>query len=94
MSRPGRCSAPAADRGTADALYRASGGNPFYLEQLVRSAGPEALRAGLVDVDADGRRMCRPQWWRRSHGNSSASLPRRATVVQAAAVVGEPLSPM
>ena len=45
----------------ADAVYEASGGNPFYLEQLVRSGGAAtvaaALAAELGGLDADARRL-------------------------------------
>ncbi|HEY2437711.1 MAG TPA: AAA family ATPase, partial [Solirubrobacteraceae bacterium] len=44
---------PELDAPTRDALYRESGGNPFYLEQLTRvgqqAAGPAALATGPAD---------------------------------------------
>jgi predicted ATPase/DNA-binding NarL/FixJ family response regulator len=83
---------PAADRGTADALYRASGGNPFYLEQLMRSAGPEALRAGLVDADATSAGVP-PAVVAALARELERLSPSARTVAQAAAVVGEPFEP-
>ena len=43
--RRASCSATTVDGALADALYGESGGNPFYLEQLARSARPDR-RAG------------------------------------------------
>ena len=37
---------PASDAASRDALYRASGGNPFYLSQLARAGTPPALVTG------------------------------------------------
>ena len=46
---------PELDAPTRNALYRESGGNPFYLEQLARrtpprSSGPAAMTAGPTGV--------------------------------------------
>src|SRR6185312_12827426 len=67
---------PSVDAATADALYRRSAGNPFYLEELARAGGdvPVAVAAALsreLAAVADGVR----------------------TVLEAAAVAGEPFEP-
>ena len=73
----------------ADVLYEVSGGNPFYLEQLVRSAGPEALRAGHAEADADVPPAVAAALARELERLSTIAR----TVVEAAAVVGEPFEP-
>ena len=56
-TRPASCSASSATAALADELYRQSGGNPFYLEQLARSPDRGARRAGdRHGIDAHGRR--------------------------------------
>ncbi|MGH8909133.1 MAG: helix-turn-helix transcriptional regulator [Egibacteraceae bacterium] len=42
------------ERDVREALYRHSGGNPFYLEQLVRGGGGERAVAGPALVGVDG----------------------------------------
>ena len=82
----------ALDRERGDALYHESGGNPFYLEQLARSAPREEPLAG--EPDATSADSYVPAGvaaaLRRELSNLS---PLGRTVVQAAAVVGEPFEP-
>lgn len=79
----------AVDPGMADVLYEVSGGNPFYLEQLLRSAGPDALRADQAEADADVPPAVAAALARELERLS----PIARTVVEAAAVVGEPFEP-
>jgi len=82
----------AVDRESGDALYRESGGNPFYLEQLARSTRREAPVSGGFDAavaDSDVPAGVTAAL-RRELGRLS---PLARTVVQAAAVVGEPFEP-
>jgi ATP/maltotriose-dependent transcriptional regulator MalT len=82
----------AVDPGMVDALYEASGGNPFYLEQLMRSAGPEALRAGHVEAGIASADV--PPAVAAALARELERLsPLARTVVEAAAVVGEPFEP-
>lgn len=73
---------PGIDRESRDRLYRAAGGNPFYLEQLARTP----LRiAEVADV---------PRAVRESIAGEVASLPARAqAVLRGASVVGDPFTP-
>jgi DNA-binding CsgD family transcriptional regulator len=67
---------PDVDAATADALYRRSAGNPFYLEELARAGDhvPVAVAAAL------GREL-------------AAVAPGARTIVEAAAVAGDPFEP-
>src|SRR6185436_20721292 len=67
---------PSVDAATADALYRRSAGNPFYLEELAR-AGEDVPVAVAVAL---GREL-------------AAVAPPARTVLEAAAVAGEPFEP-
>ena len=79
----------AVDPGLANVLYEVSGGNPFYLEQLARSTGPEPLRAGNAETDADVPPAVAAALARELVRLSAVAR----TVVEAAAVVGEPFEP-
>lgn len=74
------------DRELRDALLTESGGNPFYLEQLARSApnrrGPPALSTALPDV---------PGGVRDALAAELAAVPTRSRLIlNAAAVAGDP----
>jgi DNA-binding CsgD family transcriptional regulator len=84
---------PSLEIGRRALLYRQSGGNPFYLEQLSRSAVPAGGRLEAGDVDVAG------EW--RPPAAVSASLreelmalsPVTRTIVDAAAIAGESFEP-
>ena len=82
----------AVDPGLADALYEVSGGNPFYLEQLARSAGPETLGAGDAEASVANGDVPPAVAAALARELDRLSSPAR-TVVEAAAVVGEPFEP-
>ena len=63
---------PRAGQRDATALYRESGGNPFYLEALVRGR-PRALLAWLSPSRRPSPGSCRPPWWLRSTTSSAGS---------------------
>ncbi len=70
-----------------DSIYRESGGNPFYLKQLVRAStgDPSATEAYLQGV---------PVTVMRALGSELAELPESTRlVVDAASVAGEPVEP-
>jgi len=70
-----------------DSIYRESGGNPFYLEQLVRAAASDASPQGdadLADVPVAVSRALAAEL--------DALPPATRLVVDAAAVAGEPFS--
>ena len=82
-----------ADARLVGAIYSHAGGNPFYLEQLGRSAGAVSLprapegRAGAVDAGV-------PAAVAAALAAELASLsPRSRVFVEAAAVAGEPFEP-
>jgi ATP/maltotriose-dependent transcriptional regulator MalT len=74
----------------ARALYDESGGNPFYLEQLARSAelGPRAVQSGeAVSVEADGV----PPAVAAALAEEIASVsPEARLLLEAGSVVGDP----
>ena len=76
---------PEAGRATRERLYRESGGNPFYLQELARGGGSgpdDGGRAGLVGV---------PRAVRAALARELAALPDDARqVLEGAAVVGDP----
>jgi DNA-binding CsgD family transcriptional regulator len=75
-------------------LYEESGGNPFYLHQLARSAGDETRRQVLLGHDDGELDSAVPAVVRASLAEELAHLPAAAlTLLQAAAVVGEPFEP-
>ena len=80
------------DRATREALLEESGGNPFYLEQLTRSAprtadGQSALGGATQVPDVPAAVV-------HSIANEISDLSAQAlTVLQAAAVVGDPFEP-
>ena len=70
-------------------LVRVSGGNPFYLEELIRSPGPAGTAgpAGLAGIEVPGPIAA-------ALDQELATLPEEARVVAVgAAVAGEPFSP-
>lgn len=74
---------PGLDRQSRSRLYRDSGGNPFYLEQLARTPLPDGTRPADV-----------PRAVRESIAMEVASLPPRAhAMLRAASAVGDPFSP-
>jgi DNA-binding NarL/FixJ family response regulator len=72
----------------ADALYGESGGNPFYLEQLVRVHGPGGAAA---DVAGDG--SVPPAVTAALAAELSVLTPDARRLLDAAAVVGDPFGP-
>jgi DNA-binding CsgD family transcriptional regulator len=80
------------DPQSASAIYRHGGGNPFYLEQLARSAGDD----GTLTAEPDGNRAVSavPAAVAASLAEELAALsaPERA-LLEAAAVAGEPFEP-
>ncbi len=79
------------DRSTRDQLLELSGGNPFYLEQLARSA----LRGGEQTEDADATHVPDvPRAVAIAIGSEISALSESTlAVLQAAAVVGDPFDP-
>ena len=82
---------PSIDRATASNLYDESGGNPFYLEQLARGLGAEAMPAvpelSLADQDV-------PQAVAEALAEELACLsPLARLVLEGAAVVGDQFEP-
>jgi DNA-binding CsgD family transcriptional regulator len=83
------------DAGARRALYRESGGNPFYLQELARSPQPAAAAAGAAEprvplgTDADV-----PPAVAHAIGRELDALPAEARVVtESAAVAGDPFEP-
>ena len=74
--------------GQAAALYRNSGGNPFYLEQLVR-AGP----AALTDAGAANGSGIPPAVTAALVEELAALGPDSRRLIDAAAIAGEPFEP-
>jgi tetratricopeptide (TPR) repeat protein len=82
---------PAIGAHVGEVLYRESGGNPFYLEQLAhavrRGAPPERLRGGTDHAGV-------PATVRAAIQNELEAVPATArTLLQGAAVLGEPFDP-
>ena len=72
-------------------LYRESGGNPFYLEQLLRGGDGAAEGAILTPVDAE---VAVPPAVRAALASELAGLsPAARAVLDGAAVAGEPFEP-
>ena len=80
------------DAAAVAAIYRHGGGNPFYLEQLGRGARRRRLSAAREDAGGD-RTACPPRWRPRSPRSWRALARRRARLLEAAAVAGEPFEP-
>ena len=80
---------PEIDPSLADALYRESGGNPFYLEQLRRATGLAGIGPDVPAVELEGVGV--PPLVRAALTSELASLdePGR-TLLKGAAVVGDP----
>ncbi|HET9765685.1 MAG TPA: AAA family ATPase, partial [Thermoanaerobaculia bacterium] len=74
-------------------LYRQSGGNPFYVEQLSRSAVPtdSRLDAGVADIAGDWRPPAAVSASLREE--LMALSPPTRTIVDAAAIAGESFEP-
>ena len=74
-------------------LYRESGGNPFYLEQLLRGGSADVGPAAAMTPDdarrRGARRACGPRWRARSPG----CRRWRARCSTPPAVAGEPFEP-
>src|ERR1700761_361472 len=83
---------PELDAAARDALYRESGGNPFYLEQLTRvgppGAGPAAMTAGPTESWALPSAVAAA-----IDDELSRILAGHKLVLDAAAVVGESFEP-
>ncbi len=84
---------PHLDAATRAALYRESGGNPFYLEQLARASRPPGLRAELATEDS-GLGWAPPPGVAAAIRDELASLSDDTRLVlDAAAVAGESFEP-
>ncbi len=83
-----RCLLAAGAAGVEDHLYRESGGNPFYLEQLARGAGALDISPGDAPGSTDA---IVPEAVRAALAGELASLSHGArAVLQGASVVGDP----
>ena len=75
----------------AERIFKESGGNPFYLEELIRSAG-DGAQPGSSTLDNDAERL--PS---RVTAFIAAELerlsPRARELIQAASMVGDPFEP-
>ena len=75
----------------AERIFNESGGNPFYLEELIRSAG-DTLQPGATPLDSDAELL--PA---RVSAFIAAELerlsPRARELIQAASMVGDPFEP-
>ena len=75
-------------------IYRHGGGNPFYLEQLARAAGDGRSTTVLGNGDGGLAVPGVPAAVAASFAEELASLaPRERTLLEAAAVAGEPFEP-
>ncbi len=82
---------PSIDRATAFTLYDESGGNPFYLEQLARGLGAEAMPA-VPELSLAGQQV--PPAVADALAEELACLsPHARLVLEGAAVVGDPFEP-
>jgi tetratricopeptide (TPR) repeat protein len=80
---------PSLDQGLRTALYRQSGGNPFYLEQLSRAAG-----RGFVPGGEKGPRRGVPRAVADSIQDEVGGLSeRQRRALEGAAVAGDPFPP-
>jgi ATP/maltotriose-dependent transcriptional regulator MalT len=79
------------DPATKSALYEESGGNPFYLEQLAR-AGASGARAG-GRIQLDGGLDVSPTVASAIARELAGLSPQARTVIEAAAVAGDPFEP-
>lgn len=83
---------PGIDRATREALYRHSGGNPFYLQQLMRGDSRRRVvqAATLAGLDANGV----PAAVRAALANELEGLSGQArSMLWGAAVAGDPFEP-
>ncbi|HUR85136.1 MAG TPA: AAA family ATPase [Solirubrobacteraceae bacterium] len=78
------------DRVRADALFVESGGNPFYLEQLARHAGPVA--GDGIEIAITGIEVPRAVIASLGEELAALSAPTRR-VLEGAAVAGDPFEP-
>ena len=74
-------------------LYRQSGGNPFYLEQLSRSGVPTDARLDPEAVDLAGNWRPPPAVSASIREELAALPPATRTVIDAAAIAGESFEP-
>jgi ATP/maltotriose-dependent transcriptional regulator MalT len=78
-------------RAVAERIYRESGGNPFYLEELVRAAGVEH-ESSAVAIDNEAGRV--PATVTAVIASELEHLsPGARELIRAAAVVGDPFEP-
>jgi ATP/maltotriose-dependent transcriptional regulator MalT len=92
-SEAGELLGSSVDEPTAALLYEESGGNPFYLEQLVRSAERTPVPATATPDDSLGDLQV-PPLVAAALAEELALLPDDARLVlQGAAVVGDPFDP-
>ena len=80
------------DRSTRQRLHRESGGNPFYLEQLLRTLPVGAARPLLASAATSDLEIPASVRASISEELSGLAIPAR-TVVWAAAVLGDPFEP-
>ena len=78
--------------GQAAALYRSSGGNPFYLEQLLR-AGPAATATAGAGAGAPNGGGVPPAVTAALVDELRSLAPESRRLIDAAAVAGEPFEP-
>ncbi|HWC26849.1 MAG TPA: LuxR C-terminal-related transcriptional regulator, partial [Solirubrobacteraceae bacterium] len=77
-----------ARRGARERLYRESGGNPFYLQELARTAGPHTAAGGEARLPGVPRAV------QAALARELDGLPATARlVVEGAAVAGDPFEP-
>ena len=76
----------------AERIFNESGGNPFYLEELIRSAG-DSGQPGRSALDNDAERLPLPRSARSSPPNCERLSPRARELIQAASMVGDPFEP-
>lgn len=83
------------DTAIRPSLFRHSGGNPFYLEQLARAPDAESvLRARVLGAgDADGFAAVPPVVRAAVEQELDALAPRALALLEGAAVVGDPFEP-
>ena len=84
---------PALDAGARTTLFRESGGNPFYLEQLSRARSAVGSRAAAPAPRSAGARVLPVAVVAALEGELEVLTAERRLVLEAAAVAGESFEP-